>query len=387
VVVDGCRDRRFGLEGDARPAGVGASDGIGEGTLDESFGATRPVGSRPVSQTHHDVSSPAATPPSGARATRPPRRCTAPVDVFPYGEWPTQCGSLTLLEVPDDLAPYYPRHVPEHEPSTPRRSERPPSPRITAVRVVDHALPRGSAATPPSGCCPTVGARTLAIILESVAPCTWTAAPPGARRRFGFGDGAARGVARRRGSEGLGHRPVRAGRPSPRPARRTADEDARAGRRLRSTSSCSTTRWSTCPTRSTRLQQVRRLLTAPRALRSSGLPTASSLAWREYGHRVDPARPAASRVGSRRGPGLQRASPVAPTSRWSAPTTTQGPFQFWGSEQARRGIPLMDPRVVLRRRQARRGSRGRTCRGTRTAAASSTVGPTVTRRWSTSAAD
>jgi len=256
-------------------------------------------------------------------------------EVFPYGEC-GRCGSLTLLEVPDDLAPYYPD---TYLSMTVDPAALGPAP-LAAISAVAAAIMRYPASAGTlQRVLPDRRARTLAIILESVARA------PGPRPRrvldVGSGSGMVPLAVSRAGSvEVLGIDPFG---PGDRRLGPHAELHAKTLEQVEGQFDLVMLHHSLehMPDPLAALCEVRRLL-APGGSALVRVPTASSHAWREYSTdwiQLDPPRHVW--VPSR--PGLhalaRRAELVV-----VATYDDSGPFQFWGSEQARAGIPLMDLR-------------------------------------------
>ena len=256
-------------------------------------------------------------------------------EVFAYGEC-DRCASLTLLDLPDDLAPYYPDTYLSMtvDPASLGRAP------LAAISAVSRSIMRapGSAGT-LQRVLPDRRARTLAVILESVARA------PGPRPRHvldvGSGSGMVPLAVSRAGSvEVLGIDPFASvdRRLGPHAELRvmTLDEVDGAFDLVMLHHSLEHV-----PDPLDALRQVRRLL-APGGCALVRVPTCSSQAWREYGIdwiQLDPPRHVW--IPSRRGLNtLARRADLAVVSTYD----DSGSFQFWGSEQARRGIPLMDPR-------------------------------------------
>ncbi len=256
-------------------------------------------------------------------------------DVFPYGEC-SACGSLTLLEVPDDLAPYYPDTYLSMT-VDPASLGAAPLAAITAVASSIMRYP-GSAGT-LQRVLPDRRARTLAIILESVA----RAPGPRPRRVLDVGSGSGMvplAVSCAGDVEVLGIDPFG---PGDRRLGPHAELQSKTLEQVDGEFDLVMLHHSLehMPDPLDALQQVRRLL-APEGTALVRVPTASSLAWREYGTdwiQLDPPRHVwvPSRPGLH---ALARRADLAVVGTYD----DSGPFQFWGSEQARRGIPLMDPR-------------------------------------------
>ena len=239
-----------------------------------------------------------------------------------------------------------PRHVPEHD-RRPRVAGRSPAaPRSTAVASSIMRYP-GSAGT-LQRVLPDRRARTLAIILESVA----RAPGPRPRRVLDVGSGSGMvplAVSRAGDVEVLGIDPFG---PGDRRLGPHAELQTKTLEQVDGAFDLVMLHHSLehMPDPLDALQQVRRLLT-PDGTALVRVPTASSLAWREYGtdwirstRRCSCVGPVAART-----PRLARRADLAVVGTYD----DSGPFQFWGSEQARRGIHH-GPAVVLRRRQARR---------------------------------
>jgi SAM-dependent methyltransferase len=253
---------------------------------------------------------------------------------FTYGEC-ARCGSLTLLDAPDDLAPYYP---PDYLSMTTDPAELGPAP-LAAITVVARSI----RALPASAgvwrrVLPDRRARTLAGILESVA----RAGVPSPRRVLdvGSGSGMVPTALARGGDEVLGIDPFASG-----------DRRLAPGAELRAVTLDQvdgtfdlvmlhhSLEHMLDPLDA--LRDVRRLL-APEGVVLIRVPTSSSEAWREY--RADwiqldpprhvwiPSRPGLAELAGRAG--------LAVVASYD----DSGPFQFWGSEQVRNGIITMDPR-------------------------------------------
>jgi SAM-dependent methyltransferase len=256
-------------------------------------------------------------------------------EVFAYGEC-GRCGSLTLLDLPDDLAPYYP--------DTYLSMTVDPAALDPVRLAVISVLARSIVRFPGSAPCwrrllPLRQARTLAVILESVARTP----SPRPRRVLDVGSGSGMvplAVSRSGSVEVLGIDPFGPGdRPLGRHAQlRTTTLDQVDGAYDLVMLHHSLEHM---PDPLASLRDVRRVL-APGGIALVRVPTASSAAWREYGTdwiQLDPPRHVW--VPSR--PGLATLARRAELDV-VAEYDDSGAFQFWGSEQARAGVPLMDPR-------------------------------------------
>jgi SAM-dependent methyltransferase len=256
-------------------------------------------------------------------------------EVFAYGEC-ASCGSLTLLDLPDDLAPYYPDTYLSMtaDPAMLGRA------RLGAVSAVASSIMRYPASAGLlRRVLPDRRARTLATILESVA----RAPGPRPRRVLDVGSGSGMvplAVSRAGGVEVLGIDPFGPGDrrldPHAELQAKTLDEvDGEFDLVMLHHS------LEHVPDPNGALREVRRVL-APQGSVLVRVPTVSSAAWREYGTgwiQLDPPRHVwiPSRAGLRT---LARHAELEVVASYD----DSGAFQFWGSEQARRGIPLMDPR-------------------------------------------
>src|SRR3954447_4351273 len=256
------------------PEEVGASDGIGPGTLDESFPDTRPVGSRPVSET--TTACRACGDSDFVARHEAPETMYGTGEVFPYGEC-GRCGSLTLLEVPDDLAPYYPE---TYLSMTVDPAELGAAPLAAIGAVATSILRYPKSAGTLQRVLPDRRARTLAIILESVA----RAPGPRPRRVLDVGSGSGMvppAVSRAGDVEVLGIDPFAPGdrRLGPHAELQTKTLEQVEGQFDLVMLHHSLEHM---PDPLGALREVRRLL-APEGSALVRVPTASSLAWREYG--------------------------------------------------------------------------------------------------------
>jgi SAM-dependent methyltransferase len=254
---------------------------------------------------------------------------------FTYGEC-ASCGSLTLLDPPDDFAPYYP---PTYLSMTVDPAALGAGPKA-AVTVMARSILRGRGTAGMVGrVVPVRRVQTMATILDSVARV------PGARPRRVLDVGSGSGMVPlavslagdvdvlgidpfASGDRGLGeHAELRA---------ITLDEVTGAFDLVMLHHSLE---HMLDPFAA--LHDVRRVL-ADGGVVLVRVPTASSHAWQEY--RTDwiqldpprhvwiPSRPGMAALARRAGLEIV------------ATYDDSNEFQFWGSEQARRGIPLMDPR-------------------------------------------
>jgi SAM-dependent methyltransferase len=256
-------------------------------------------------------------------------------EVFTYGEC-GRCGSLTLLDLPADLAPYYP--------DTYLSMTVDPASLDPLRRAVIGVVARSVVGVPGSArwwrrLLPLRQARTLTVILESVAraPCL----RPGRVLDVGSGSGMVPLAVSLAGSVTvLGIDPFAAAdrRLGPHAELRTTTLDQVEGVYDLVMLHHSLEHM---PKPLAALRDVRRVL-APGGIALVRVPTASSAAWRTYGtdwiqldpprHVWIPSRPGLATLARRAGLDVV------------AEYDDSGAFQFWGSEQARAGVPLMDPR-------------------------------------------
>jgi SAM-dependent methyltransferase len=257
---------------------------------------------------------------------------------FPYGEC-AECGSLTLLDAPDDFAPYY-RSDYLSMTVDPTELDAPSRLAITALARAVLRAPTGlgAAGAAMAGAVPVRRVRTLTTILESVARV------PGPRPRrvldVGSGSGMVPFAVSRAGEvEVLGIDPFAPG------DRRLGD-----AAELRATTLDAVTGSFDLVmlhhSLEHMLEPVAALEDARRVLAAGGVvlvrvPTVSSYVWHEYRTdwiQLDPPRHVwlPSRAGltaCARRAGLDVVATYDDSSE----------FQFWGSEQARRGVPMTDP--------------------------------------------
>jgi SAM-dependent methyltransferase len=254
---------------------------------------------------------------------------------FSYGEC-GRCGSLTLLDPPDDFAPYYP---PTYLSMTVDPAALGAAP-MAAVTVMARSMLRGRGVAGRVGrVVPVRRVQTMATILESVARV------PGRRPRRVLDVGSGSGmvplaVSLAGGVDVLGIDPFAAG------DRRLAEHaELRAV-----TLDVVTGTFDLVMLHHSlehMLDPLAALRDARRLLTDDGVvlvrvPTSSSRAWQEYRTdwiQLDPPRHVwiPSRPGMA---SLARRADLEIVATYD----DSNEFQFWGSEQARRGIPLMDPR-------------------------------------------
>ena len=254
---------------------------------------------------------------------------------FPYGEC-AGCGSLTLLDAPDDFAPYYP---PDYLSMTVDPASLGVAP-TTAITAVSRSMLRGRGFAGTVGrFVPVRRVQTMVTILDSVARV------PGARPRrvldVGSGSGMVPLAVSLAGDvEVLGIDPFASG-------------DRRLGEHaeLRAVTLDGVTGRFDLVMLHHSLEHMLDPLDALRAatalLEPGGVvlvrvPTASSWAWREYRTdwiQLDPPR----HVWIPSRPGLVALAGRAGL-RIVATHDDSNEFQFWGSEQARAGLALTDPR-------------------------------------------
>jgi SAM-dependent methyltransferase len=252
---------------------------------------------------------------------------------FTYGEC-AGCGSLTLLDLPDDLAPYYP---PDYLSMTTDPAAL-SAPVRTAIRLVSKSLLRGNGTVAASArtVVPARQLRTLVTILQSVARV------PGDRPSSILDVGAGSGmvpvaIAAAGGFDVVGIDPFAAA------SRRLGDHaelravglDAVDGNYDLVMLHHSLEH---VPDPVATLQQAAARL-KPGGTVLVRVPTVSSYAWREYGVdwvQLDPPR----HVWLPSRDGLARAATLAGLELVSS-YDDASEFQFWGSEQVRRGVVLM----------------------------------------------
>jgi SAM-dependent methyltransferase len=254
---------------------------------------------------------------------------------FVYGEC-ARCGSLTLLDPPNDFAPYYP---PTYLSMTVDPAALGVAPKA-AVTVLARSMLRGRGTAGTVGrALPVRRVHTLATILESVARVP----VPRPRRVLDVGSGSGMvplAVSLAGDVEVLGIDPFASG-------------DKRLGEHatLRAVTLDQVTGSFDLVMLHHSLEHMLdpldALLDARRLLAPDGVvlvrvPTASSRAWRDYRvawiqldpprHVWIPSRPGMAALAHRAGLDIV------------ATYDDSNEFQFWGSEQALQGIPLMDPR-------------------------------------------
>jgi SAM-dependent methyltransferase len=254
---------------------------------------------------------------------------------FAYGEC-GRCGSLTLLDPPDDFTPYYP---PTYLSMTVDPAALGAAPKA-AVTVMARSMLRGRGTAGLVGrVVPVRRVQTMATILESVARV------PGRRPRrvldVGSGSGMVPLAVSLAGDvDVLGIDPFAAG-----------DRRLGAHAELRAVTLDAVTGTFDLVMLHHSLEHMLdpldALRDARRLLTDDGVvlvrvPTASSRAWQEYRTdwiQLDPPRHVwiPSRPGMA---ALARRADLEIVATYD----DSNEFQFWGSEQARRGIPLMDPR-------------------------------------------
>jgi SAM-dependent methyltransferase len=255
-------------------------------------------------------------------------------ETFVVGEC-ASCGSLSILDPPADLAPYYP---PSYLSMTVDPGALDGATK-TAVTLLSRTVIRGPRGASAIGrAVPVRRVRTLATILESVARV------PGPRPRrvldVGSGSGMVPLAVSLAGDvEVLGIDPFA-------PGDRRLGEHAQLRAVTLDQVDGSFDLVMLHHSLEHVLDPLATLLDARRVLSKGGVllvrvPTASSRAWREYGTdwiQLDPPR----HVWIPSRPGL---AALARRSGLDVVATydDSSEFQFWGSEQARRGVPLMDP--------------------------------------------
>jgi SAM-dependent methyltransferase len=254
---------------------------------------------------------------------------------FPYGECET-CGALTLLDAPDDFAPYYP---PSYLSMTVDPGSLGAAPKA-AITTISRSMLRGRGLAGSVGrVVPVRRVQTMVTILDSVARVPG----PRARRVLDVGSGSGMvplAVSLAGDVDVLGIDPFAAG-----------DRQLGEHAELRAITLDDVTGRFDLVMLHHSLEHMLDPLDALRAvaavLEPGGVllvrvPTASSWAWREY--RTDwiqldpprhvwiPSRPGMAALAGRAGLEIV------------ATYDDSNEFQFWGSEQVRRGIVLTDPR-------------------------------------------
>ncbi len=268
---------------------------------------------------------------------------------FTYGEC-ARCGSLTLLDLPDDLAPYYPADYLSMTTDPAALS----TPVRTAIRVVSKSMLRGNGTVAATArtLVPARQLRTLVTILRSVARV------PGDRPATILDVGTGSGmvpvaIAAAGGFEVVGIDPFAA------ESRRLGDHAELRAVGLEEVDGAYDLvmlhhSLEHVP------DPVATLRDAAARLEPGGtvlvrVPTVSSYAWREYGVdwvQLDPPR----HVWLPSRDGLARAAELAGLEVVSS-YDDASEFQFWGSEQVRRGVVLMDPTSHFRDAKASSFSR------------------------------